>query len=146
MQFPVLYMMTFLFIHSKCSNNLHLPMLDSQSIPLPPHIPPWQPQICSLWVCFCFVDRFICGIFQIPYKSDSIWYFFLFLVYFTSYDNLYLHPFCCRWHYFFLMAEGYAIVCMHHLMHSSADGHRGCLHVLAIVNSATMSIGVRVYF
>ena len=30
------------------------------------------------------------------------------------------------------------------LIHSSADGYLGCLHVLAIVNSATMNIGVRV--
>ena len=29
-------------------------------------------------------------------------------------------------------------------IHSSVDGHLGCLHVLAIVNSATMSTGVRV--
>ena len=29
-------------------------------------------------------------------------------------------------------------------IHSSVSGHLGCFHVLAIINSATMSIGVRV--
>ena len=32
------------------------------------------------------------------------------------------------------------------LIHSSADGHLGCFHVLAFINSAAMTLGVLVSF
>ena len=32
------------------------------------------------------------------------------------------------------------------LIHSSADGHLGCVHVLAIIDSSAMNIGVHVSF
>ena len=39
------------------------------------------------------------------------------------------------------------MVYMYHsfLIHSSADGHLGCFHVLAMINSAAMNIGVHVF-
>ena len=40
------------------------------------------------------------------------------------------------------------MVYMYHsfLIHSSADGHRTCFHVLAVVNSTVMNTGVHVSF
>ena len=49
---------------------------------------------------------------------------------------------------FLFMAEWYSILCMYHsyFIHSSVHGHLGCFHVLAIVNSTAVSIGVHVSF
>ena len=49
---------------------------------------------------------------------------------------------------FIFMSEWYSIVYRYHsfFMHSPFDGHLGCFHVLAVVNSATMYIRVHVFF
>ena len=46
------------------------------------------------------------------------------------------------------MAESRSIVYMCHIfrIHSSVDGHLGCFHVLAVINSAAVNIGVHVSF
>ena len=48
---------------------------------------------------------------------------------------------------FLFMAEQYSIVYMYNFfIHSFVNGHIGGFHVLAIVNSATINIGVHVSF
>ena len=49
---------------------------------------------------------------------------------------------------FFFLAEYYSIVYIDHIFlnHSSVDGHLGCFHLLAIVNSASVNIWVHVSF
>ena len=47
----------------------------------------------------------------------------------------------------FFPAEQYSLVYMHRIfIHSSVDGHLGCFHVMAVVNSAALYIGVLVFF
>ena len=49
---------------------------------------------------------------------------------------------------FFVMAEYYSIVylCCIFFTHSFIDGHLGCSHVLAVVNSAAVSIAIPASF
>ena len=44
--------------------------------------------------------------------------------------------------------KNYSIENVYHifLIHSSVDGNLGCLHILTVVNNATLNIGVHVSF
>ena len=71
-------------------------------------------------------------------------FIFLFLTYFTQCNRLLR----TGSNVFLLMAEQYSIVCMYHsfFTHSSVDGRLCYFHVLDIVVSAAMNIGVHVSF
>ena len=49
---------------------------------------------------------------------------------------------------FLFIAEYYSVVYLYHsfYIYSSVDGHLGCFHVPAIVNSAALNIGIHVSF
>ena len=49
---------------------------------------------------------------------------------------------------FYYKIEKYSIVCIDHnfFIDSSVDGHLGCFHALAIVNSASVNNGIHVTF
>ena len=72
---------------------------------------------------------------------------FLCLIYFTWYENLQVHPCCCKWHYFILFNGWVIFHCLYvpHL-YPSVNGHLDCFRVLAIVNSTAIKITVHVSF
>jgi len=71
--------LSMLFIRSLLANHsmylsVHMPVLNSHSIPLPLHLSPLVIIIFqSLWVCFYSANKFICILFKVPYISDIIW-------------------------------------------------------------------------
>ena len=118
---------------------------NSPFIPLPP---PWKPQIFSLglWVCFCFIVRIISALFQIPHINDTIWHL-SFSFWLTSLGMIIsscIHVAKNGYIYSFLWLRSIPF----HIfwIHSSVDEYLGCFHILAIVNSATVNIGVYVSF
>lgn len=88
---------------------------------------------------------------QLPRVSDTMWYLFFCLAYFTQHNTLKFRPCCRRWKDFLpSMAEQYSMIYMcvrvymymHHTslsIHVSMDTNH--LHILAIVSKAAMNMG-----
>ena len=150
-EFPVLYSRISLLIHSRC-NHLHLLTPNSKSIPLPHPTPPWHPQVCSPcpWICFFSEERFICTVYETPDISDTIWYLsFSFWLSSRSVRVSSSIPVAANGTIFSLLwLSSSPLYTGHHifLIHSSLERHLGCFHVLAVVNSGAMNLGVHVSF
>ena len=135
-----------LLIRSVC-NSLHL--LSPTSWPI---WAPWQPEVCSLclWVCFCFVDKFICVIFYVSHVSDIIWHLPV-SVWLTSLSVIISRCIYVAangiFHFCFMAVCACAKVYTPHLlMHSSVSSHSGCFLVSGIVSCVAVNVGVHVVF
>ena len=97
----------------------------------------------SMGFCYCFF------VFWVSHIRDHTAFVFLCLTYFTYHNALEVHPYWCKWQDFILFYGWIIFHCMNihdFFIHSFMDGHLGCFCVLAIVNSATMKMGMHISF
>ena len=91
------------------------------------------PSLCQLTISVSVDLTFL----YISYKWNQTTYDFFCLASFTK--HVFEHIVACISVSFF-MAEQYSILCLYHnlFIYSSIDGHSGCFHLLAILNSAVI--------
>jgi len=82
------------------------------------------------------------------YECDHTVFVFSWLAYSTEHNVLKVHPcFSMCQNSSLFKAEWYCIECTYHVLfiYSSVDGHQDCFHFLAIVNNASMNMGVQIF-
>ena len=112
--------------------------------------PPWCPYICSLhlWLFFCFANKS-----PVPFSRLHIWevlYDICFSVWLIHSLWHSLGPSIClemaQFRSFLWLSNTPLHICTTCFIHLSTDGRLGCFHVLAVVKSAAVNIGVPVSF
>ena len=93
-----------------------------------------------LWLCICFVNKFICTIFlDSIYHTNLSFSVWLHWAWRSLGPSLLLQT--ALFHSFYDWVILHLYMCGIFFIHLSVHGHLCCFHVLAIVNSAAMNIG-----
>ena len=111
-----------------------------------PQLPPiWQLSVCSLYLWVCFGCLFYS--LDSTYKWNHIIFVCVWLISFSIIPSRSAYVVTSYQISFFLTANWYSNVFRYHFfIHSPTDGHLGCFHMTAIVNDASMKIGMYVSF
>lgn len=129
-------------------------MPQSQLTLFPFYLPTGNPQLSISVSLFFFVYSLI--LFLRSHIKVILYSISLYLTYFTQHNTPQDHPHCCKWEncilFLWLSSIPWGVcvcMCTHKhcifIIHSSVVANIGCFLILAIMNHATMDIGVCVY-